>query len=93
GSNPMKSIGLMIAIPMIMIIIGLLPLLSSNKLVWLAADIANSHVAFIRSYFKENSDSEAFKENSDSETFKENSDSETFKEQMIKIQIKNRDPE
>ncbi|CAG8681850.1 14604_t:CDS:2, partial [Cetraspora pellucida] len=81
GSNPMKSIGLMIAIPMMMTIIGLLPLLSSNKLVWLAADIANSYVSFIRTYFKGNSDSEAFKENSDSEA---------FKEQMIKI---HHDPE
>ncbi|CAG8494393.1 1427_t:CDS:1 [Dentiscutata erythropus] len=49
GTNPMQSIGLMIAIPLIIIIIGLLPLLYNNKLWWLAADIGNNYIAFIRS--------------------------------------------
>ncbi|KAF0518667.1 hypothetical protein F8M41_016715 [Gigaspora margarita] len=49
GNNPMQSIGLMIAIPLITIIIGLVPLLYNNKLWWLAADIGNNYIAFIRS--------------------------------------------
>ncbi|CAG8752198.1 7568_t:CDS:2, partial [Gigaspora rosea] len=49
GTNPMQSIGLMITIPLIIVIIGLLPLLYNNKLWWLAADIGNNYLAFARS--------------------------------------------
>ncbi|RIB30301.1 hypothetical protein C2G38_2054267 [Gigaspora rosea] len=49
GTNPMQTIGLMIAIPLIIVIVGLLPLLYNNKLWWLAADIGNNYIAFIRS--------------------------------------------
>ncbi|CAG8464277.1 hypothetical protein C2G38_2079226 [Gigaspora rosea] len=49
GTNPMQKIGLIIAIPLIIVIIGLLPLLYNNKLWWLAADIGNNYIAFIRS--------------------------------------------
>ncbi|CAG8587164.1 2988_t:CDS:1 [Dentiscutata heterogama] len=49
GTNPMQSIGIMITIPLIIVIIGLLPLLYNNKLWWLAADIGNNYIAFARS--------------------------------------------
>ncbi|CAG8587180.1 2989_t:CDS:2, partial [Dentiscutata heterogama] len=49
GSNPMFSIGLMIAIPLILMIIELLPLLHRNKIWWLASDIGNDSFSLIRS--------------------------------------------
>ncbi|CAG8546032.1 3635_t:CDS:1 [Gigaspora margarita] len=49
GNNPMQFIGLMIAIPLILVIVGLLPILYNDKLWWLAADIGNNYIALIRS--------------------------------------------
>ncbi|CAG8729457.1 8348_t:CDS:2 [Gigaspora margarita] len=49
GNNPMHFIGLMIAIPLTLVIIGLLPILYNDKLWWLAADIGNNYIALIRS--------------------------------------------
>ncbi|KAF0518669.1 hypothetical protein F8M41_016717 [Gigaspora margarita] len=49
GNNPMYSIGLMIAIPLVLMIIELLPLLHHNKIWWLASDISNNSFSLIRS--------------------------------------------
>ncbi|CAG8588596.1 hypothetical protein C2G38_2291033 [Gigaspora rosea] len=49
GNNPMFSIGLMIAIPLILMFIELLPLLHHNKIWWLASDIGNDSFSLIRS--------------------------------------------
>ncbi|CAG8545976.1 3632_t:CDS:2 [Gigaspora margarita] len=49
GNNPMFSIGLMLAIPLVLVIIELLPLLYNDKLVWLAANISNNCISLIRS--------------------------------------------
>ncbi|CAG8729439.1 8346_t:CDS:2 [Gigaspora margarita] len=54
GNNPMFSIGLMLAIPLVLVIIELLPLLYNDKLVWLAANISNNCISLIRSNPYEN---------------------------------------
>jgi hypothetical protein len=49
GSDPMTSIGLMMAIPLVMLIIELLPILWNKKVWWLASDIGFKHIALLRS--------------------------------------------
>ncbi|CAG8494415.1 1428_t:CDS:2 [Dentiscutata erythropus] len=49
GNNPMFLIGLMIAIPLVLMIIELLPLLHRNKIWWLASDISNDSFSLMRS--------------------------------------------
>ncbi|RIA86503.1 hypothetical protein C1645_779529 [Glomus cerebriforme] len=49
GNDPLASIALMISIPLLMLIIEILPLLTSNKVWWLASDIGYKHIALLRS--------------------------------------------
>jgi hypothetical protein len=49
GSDPMTAIGLMMAIPLVMLIIELLPIVWNKKVWWLASDIGFKHIALLRS--------------------------------------------